>query len=108
MAKKKKRIEIFSSNDDFENEEEEVTLAPTQQKLYLSLDRKQRKGNGVTLIEGFVGTEDDLNELGKKLKSKCGVGGSSKDGEILIQGDNRDKIIKLLEADGYPVKRKGG
>lgn len=107
MAKKKKRIEIFSSSNDFENEEE-VTLAPNQQKLYVSLDRKQRKGNGVTLIAGFVGTEEDLNDLGKKLKSKCGVGGSSKNGEILIQGDNRDKVIKLLEADGYLVKRKGG
>ncbi len=107
MVKKKKRIEIFSSNDDFENEEE-ATLAPNQQKLYVSLDRKQRKGSGVTLIEGFVGAEDDLNDLGKKLKSKCGVGGSSKNGEILIQGDNRDKVIKLLETDGYSVKRKGG
>ena len=107
MVKKKKRIEIFSSNDDFENEVE-TTLAANQQKLYVSLDRKQRKGNGVTLIEGFVGTEEDLNDLGKKLKSKCGVGGSSKGGEILIQGDNRDKVIKLLEADGYSVKRKGG
>jgi len=107
MVKKKKRIEIFSSSDDFENEQE-PTLSPNQQKLYISLDKKQRKGNGVTLIEGFVGTEEDLNDLGKKLKSKCGVGGSSKDGEILIQGDNRDKVIKLLEADGYSVKRKGG
>lgn len=107
MAKKKKRIEIYSYEDDFDSQDE-TTLPPNEQKLYVSLDRKQRKGNGVTLIEGFVGSEDDLNDLGKSLKSKCGVGGSVKDGEVLIQGDNRDKVIKLLEADGYSVKRKGG
>jgi len=107
MAKKKKRIETYSYEEDFNNEEEE-TLAPNEQKLYISLDRKQRKGNGVTLIEGFVGTNEDLSDLGKSLKSKCGVGGSVKDGEILIQGDNRDKVVKLLNDAGYSVKRKGG
>ena len=109
MAKKKKnRVDIFSSEEDFHNDEEFETLLPQQQKLYISLDRKQRKGKGVTLIEGFIGSEDDLNDLGKLLKSKCGVGGSSKDGEILIQGDNRDKIVKLLEEMEYKIKRKGG
>lgn len=114
MAKKdKNRVNVvYSTNPDFNyesnEEQEEETLAPNQQKLYVSLDKKQRKGKAVTLVEGFVGTEDDLKELGKTLKSKCGVGGSVKDGEILIQGDVRDKVVALLESDGYKVKRKGG
>lgn len=114
MAKQKKeRINVvYSTNPDygyeFDEEEELDTLPNNQQKLYVSIDKKQRGGKVVTLIEGFVGAEDDLKELGKTLKSKCGVGGSAKDGEILIQGDFRDKIVTLLQADGYQVKRKGG
>ncbi|MBI34399.1 MAG: translation initiation factor [Flavobacteriales bacterium] len=103
---------VYSTNPDFnyeENEgEEQETLPPQQQKLYVSLDKRNRKGKAVSLIEGFIGTEDDLKNLGKILKSKCGVGGSVKDGEILIQGDFRNKIVELLENEGYQVKRKGG
>ena len=109
MSKKKKnRIEIFSSENDFHDDEEMATLPAHQQKLYISLDRKQRKGKGVTLVEGFIGTENDLNDLGKLLKSKCGVGGSSKDDQTLIQGDNREKIVNLLDKMGYKTIRKGG
>jgi len=102
---------VYSTNKeyDYDNEEEEQeTLSADHQKLYVSLDKKNRKGKAVTLVEGFVGSEEDLKELGKKLKSKCGVGGSAKDHEILIQGDVRDKVVTMLEKDGYKVKRKGG
>lgn len=102
---------VYSTNKDFEydnGDEESETLPVGEQKLYVSLDKKNRKGKAVSLVEGFVGSQDDLNELGKLLKSKCGVGGTAKNGEILIQGDFRDKIVQLLDKEGYKVKRKGG
>lgn len=114
MAKsKKERVNVvYSTNPDFgyqyDEEEETETLPKNQQKLYVSIDRKSRGGKEVTLIEGFAGAEEDLKELGKLLKTKCGVGGSVKDGEILIQGNFRDKIITMLETEGYQTKRKGG
>lgn len=110
MAKKKKNI-VYSTNPDFEYEEEEnelETLPPEEQLLYVSIDRKKRKGKEVTLIEGFEGTDDDLKTLAKVLKSSCGVGGTVKDGEILIQGNFRDKIMDILAEKGYKTKRKGG
>jgi translation initiation factor 1 len=110
---KKEKINIvYSTNPDFqfqyEEEETVETLPNNQQKLYVSIDRKQRAGKEVTLVEGFIGTEDDLKELGKLLKSKCGVGGTAKDNEILIQGNFRDKIFDILIKEGYQVKKKGG
>jgi translation initiation factor 1 len=113
MAKKKERLNVvYSTNPDFqfeyEEDEQPDTLPANQQKLYVSIDRKQRGGKEVTLIEGFIGSEDDLKDLGKMVKQKCGVGGTAKDGEILIQGNFRDKVCALLEKEGYQVKRKGG
>ena len=109
----KKRLGVvYSTNPDFEfdsdQQEETQTLPPEEQKLFVKLDRKNRKGKTVTLVEGFVGSEEDLKSLGKELKSKCGVGGSAKNGEILLQGDFRDRILSLLKDKGYNVKRSGG
>jgi len=103
---------VFSTNPDFQyhqdGDEEQITLSPKQQNLRVSLDRKQRKGKNVTLVSGFVGTDEDLKKLGKLLKTKCGVGGTAKDGEILVQGDFCTKIMEILTAEGYKVKRSGG
>ena len=108
--KNKKGGWVYSTDPDFDpgyDEEEEETLDPGDQLLYVSLDRKQRKGKTATLVEGFVGTTDDLKDLGKLLKSKCGVGGAVKDGEIIIQGELKQKVGGLLEREGYRVKYKG-
>ncbi|MEX1191338.1 MAG: translation initiation factor [Brumimicrobium sp.] len=111
--KKKKRVDVvYSTNPDFnfdyDGDEENETLPNEEQLLYVSIDRKKRKGKDVTLIEGFVGSDEDMKSLAKQLKSSCGVGGSAKDGEILIQGNHRDKIIEILNKEGYKTKRKGG
>ena len=102
----KERLNIvYSTNPDFTYEttqEEEVeTLTPAQQRLRVQLDRKNRGGKVVTLVTGFVGNENDLKNLGKLLKSKCGVGGSAKEGEIIVQGDFRQKVFDLLKKEGY-------
>ena len=113
MGKNKKggdRIMVFSTDPNYsynDDHEQEETLEPGQQKLYVSIDRKQRKGKEVTLVEGFIGTDEDLKELGKTLKTKCGSGGSAKDGEILIQGNFKQKVADLLKEMGYVVKLKG-
>ena len=109
--KKNTRV-VYSTNPDYLYEEEEqeevISLPPSQQKLYLSLDKKQRKGKKVTLVTGFVGNDDDLKSLGKRLKTSCGSGGSVKNGEILIQGDFREKVKTMLEKEGFKVKLRGG
>ena len=115
MSKKNRKNRdgiVYSTNSDFEysynGENEEETPEPENQDLRVQLDKKSRGGKQVTLITGFVGTEDDLKDLGKQLKSKCGVGGSAKNGEILIQGDVRDKVLDLLKGWGYQAKKSGG
>lgn len=106
----KKRLGVvYSTDPGFVYEEaasgEAATLEPAKQKLIVSIDRRNRGGKQVTLISGFVGKDEDLKELGKTLKVKCGVGGSAKDGEITVQGDMRDKVVSLLLQMGYQAKR---
>lgn len=106
----KKRLGmVYSTNPDFVFdtgvEAKVLTLEPDKQRLIVALDRRQRAGKQVTLVKGFVGSEDDLKALGKELKVRCGVGGTAKDGEITIQGDLRDKVTALLQGMGYKAKR---
>lgn len=100
---------VFSTNPDFKydtpQENEQETLAPEKQKLRVGIDRRNRGGKQVTLITGFIGKQSDLEILGKSLKTKCGVGGSAKEGEIIIQGDFREKIVTLLQSMGYKASR---
>lgn len=115
-AKKKLGLEdlggfVFSTNDDFDPAQdsgEQESIDPQNQQLEAHFSSKGRGGKTVTVIKGFQGSEEDLIRLGKKLKKKCGVGGSVKEGEIIIQGDHRDKIMQILQKDGYKVKRVGG
>lgn len=103
---------VYSTNDNFqyenEQEEEQETLPNHRQHLKVWLDRKQRKGKVVTLVKDFIGKEDDLKELGKLLKTKCGVGGTVKDGEILLQGDFASKVVEILKKENFNVKCAGG
>jgi translation initiation factor 1 len=107
MGKKKRpdnRGFIYSTDPNFRFEEESEnteTVSPAQQKLKIKLDTKQRAGKAVTLIDGFIGKDEDLEELGKKLKAFCGTGGSAKNGEIIIQGDQREKALQWLKNNGY-------
>jgi translation initiation factor 1 len=100
---------VYSTNPDFKYEtaqpEQVETLAPGKQRLIVRIDRRNRGGKQVTLVEGFVGTQEDLAALGRTLKVKCGVGGAAKDGEITIQGDLRDKVVAILTSLGYNAKR---
>lgn len=112
MARYNKKKGYYSTDPNFEWEEEEKiveTLEPQQQRLRVKRDRKGRGGKDVTLVTGFEGAEEDLKALGKKLKSKCGVGGSVKEGEVLIQGNHADRVVDLLLDMGYSqTKRSGG
>jgi translation initiation factor 1 len=114
MSKKNIKSEggfVFSTNPNFniENENEAAeTLPPNEQKLKVWLEKNHRGGKTASVIKDFVGNEEDLEQLAKVLKNKCGTGGSAKDGEIIIQGDHREKIIKLLQDMGYAAKKAGG
>jgi translation initiation factor 1 len=102
---------VYSTNPEYNYQKEEKstqeTLPPQKQNLIVGIERKNRGGKTVTLIKGFVGAEDDLNDLGKKIKTKCGVGGTTKDGEIVIQGEFKTRIADLLKEWGYKVKISG-
>ena len=115
MSKKNKSDKngfVYSTDPNFqfqhEDEQQAATLPPAQQKLRVRLDTKQRGGKTVTLVDGFVGTDDDLQELGKKLKNVCGTGGSAKDNEVIVQGDQRDKVLQWLLKNGYKNAKRVG
>ena len=112
MSKKKLSFDgiVFSTNPEFKTDKEEQkvneTVSPAQQKLRIKLETKHRAGKAVTLITGFVGKGDDLETLGKQLKNYCGTGGSVKDGEAIVQGDQRDKVLQWLLKNGYKQTKK--
>lgn len=112
MSKKKGNSSsgiVYSTDPSYRTEEEapaEVTPLPKQQKLKVRLDTKRRAGKAVTLVEGFVGTKEDMEDLGRQLKTHCGTGGSAKDGEIIVQGDQRDKITQWLLGKGYSSTKR--
>ena len=117
MKSKKKTLSdlggiMYSTDPDFNYEDQkeirEEVIPNSRQDLRVTLDKKNRGGKAVTLITGFRGNDDDLDKLAKTLKTKCGVGGAAKDGEILIQGDFRDKVLAILQKEGYKVKKSGG
>ena len=103
---------VYSTNPDYNYQQNKSnsssTLLPSQQDLRVWLETKHRGGKAVTVIKGFIGKEEDLNTLSKKLKASCGTGGTAKDGEILIQGDFRDRVVSLLIKEGYKAKKAGG
>ena len=110
MKKKNKKLTVYSTNPNFEYDEdnhEDITLEPSDQLLEVWID-KHRAGKTAIIIKGYVGNLSDIKDLSKKLKTKCGVGGSVKNGEIIIQGNVRDKIMDILKQDGYKYKRVGG
>ncbi|HCS20269.1 MAG TPA: translation initiation factor [Bacteroidetes bacterium] len=113
MSNKNKKRDgiVFSTDPDYEyqgfDESSEETLAPDQQKLRVMLERKGRGGKDVTIVHNYIGSQDDKEELTKKLKTYCGTGGSAKDGEIVIQGDQRDKVVKYLLEKGYKHSKRG-
>ena len=111
MSKKKPDSKgfVYSTDPNFRFEEEQQrseTLPPSEQRLKIRLDTKHRAGKGVTLVEDFIGKDEDVQELGKKLKTFCGTGGSAKNGEIIIQGDQREKVIQWLKKNGYSQAKK--
>lgn len=111
MPKKSKQHVVYSTNPDFaysyEGDEEPATLQASKQQLRVWLDRKGG-GKLLTVVRGFVGSAADLKELASQLKARCGVGGGAKDGEVMIQGDHRDKVVQLLSEAGYQAKKAGG
>ena len=113
MSKKTKNDKngfVFSTDPNFQFQQDDAealeTLPPGKQKLRVALETKHRGGKTVTLITGFVGTDDDLQTLGKSLKNACGTGGAAKDGEIIVQGDHRDKVLQWLLKNGYGLSKK--
>ncbi len=103
---------VYSTNPDFEykssSDEEQQSISPSEQNLRVWLDRKLKGGKVATIVKGFVGSDTELKELSRELKTKCGVGGAAKDGEIIVQGDHRDRVVEILTKSGYKCKKAGG